>query len=440
MKHVVALTTLALAAFGVGTAHASVFDVYGFSPRAQAMGNAQVAEADDFTGTFYNPALLTRRKRVSVGAGYLTTFSHLEINRAYRDDFQREVPNELPDGFSGIELGALFPLGGLFGNRVALGVGVYLPLLRLLAANSVDAQIPQFYRYEALPDKFVVLASVAFEPVDWLSIGAGVQVLASLDGEIDLGIELANRRLVRRQILVEIFPTVAPVVGVAAQPFTDVRLGFSYRGAIQLDYALPGAIAIDDLLNLALELRGTVLFTPDIYNFGAAWTQEAAGLTVSGEASWARWSQAPDPSPHVALDLSGTLLDGLGAGDRLDIGSGAPVDLAFHDVVELKVGVEQRPHPALALRAGYTWRPSPAPVPDRAFNYIDGDAHLLAAGFGITFADPLEMRKNPVTLDFVYQATLMRPVVVKKQSGDPVGDYTAQGTVHTLAVAFRHDL
>jgi len=43
-------------------------------------------------------------------------------------------------------------------------------------------------------------------------------------------------------------------------------------------------------------------------------------------------------------------------------------------------------------------------------------------------------------LDFVYQATLMRPVVVKKQSGDPVGDYTAQGTVHTLAVAFRHDL
>lgn len=435
IRSVIAVCIVALCA---SPADASVFDVYGFTPRARGLGNAQVAEADDFTATFYNPALLTRRKQVNVGAGYLATFPRLTIDRHYTADFQKEVANELPESFSGVHLGALFPLGGLFGNRVALGVGVYLPLLRLLAADSVDAQIPQFYRYEALPDKFVVLASVAFEPIDGLSIGGGVQVLASLDGEIDLGVELSNRRLVRRELLVEIFPTAAPVLGIAVHPLDDLRIGLSYRGSIQLDYALPGVIDIDELLSLDLTLEGTVLYTPDVYNLGAAWTWRETVFT--GEISYARWSQAPDPSPKVALDVDGTLVDGLGAGERIDIGSGAPVDLDFSDVLEIKGGIEHRPHPAWAVRAGYTWRPTPAPTPDRAFNYIDGDAHLVAAGFGFTFADPLEVRQNPLTLDFVYQATIMAAVDVKKQTGDPVGDYTADGVVHSIGIAFRHDL
>ena len=144
----------------------------------------------------------------------------------------------------------------------------------------------------------------------------------------------------------------------------------------------------------------------------------------------------------MALDLSGDLLAGLGADERLDIGSGAPVDLAFRDVVELKAGVEHHLHPQVAVRAGYTWRPSPAPVPTAAFNYIDNDAHLLAGGFGVTFADPLEVRQNPVTLDFVYQATIMSDLRVRKTAGadDRVGDYRAGGVVHGIGLAFRHDL
>ncbi|MEZ4466558.1 MAG: outer membrane protein transport protein [bacterium] len=433
---------LLAAALVAGPAHGSVFDVYGFTPRARALGNALTADADDYTGTFYNPAMLTRRKRVNVGAGLVATFPRLQIDRRYQADFQREIENELPDDFTGISFGALFPLGGRFGNRVAIGFGLYLPLLRLLRADSVDPQVPQFYRYEALPDKFVVLASVAFEPVDGFSVGAGVQVLASLDGQLDFGVEVGNRRVSRREILVEIFPTAAPVFGLAWTPAAGLRLGASFRGAIQLDYALPGHIDIDTLLQLDLALSGTVLYTPDIYNLGVAWDVPGAGVTLTADASFARWSRAPDPSPHVALDVGGEIVDGLGAGERLDIGSGAPVDLAFRDVLELKAGAEYLPHPRFALRAGYTWRPSPAPVPTTAFNYIDNDAHLLAAGFGVTFADPLEVRRNPVTLDFVYQATLMSEVAVHKAAGadDRVGDYTAGGVVHSIGLAFRHDL
>lgn len=424
----------------VGVAQASVYDLYGFTPRGRAMGNAQTADADDFTGAFYNPATLTRRKRIVVGAGLMHTRPSLTIDRRFTQEEQRAVPHVLPEPFSGLNVGALFPLGKKFGDRVAIGAGMYLPLLRLLRAAAVDAQVPQFYRYEQQPDKFVLLTSVAVSITDWLSLGLGVQVLASLDGQIDLGIELANRRVSRRTVLVDIIPSAAPVVGALITPARNLRIGLSWRGDIQLDYALPGDIRIDDLVRLDLDLRGTVLYTPSTLSGGVAW--DAGDWTVSADLAWLRWSVAPDPSPTVAIDLSGDLLDGLGLGERLDIGSGAPVNLAFEDVLEARLGAEYRPHKQFAARAGYMWRPSPAPVPVGPFNQIDPDAHVLSAGLGVTFKDPLEVRENPVTLDFVYQATLMQSQRVDQRAGDGdrVGDYTAGGAVHSFGLAFRHDL
>lgn len=423
------------------TAQASVYDLYGFTPRGRAMGNAQTADADDFTGTFYNPATLTRRKQVVVGAGLLHTRPGLTIDRQFQSDGQRDVPSTTPDSFTGLNLGALFPLGHKFGDRVAIGAAMYLPLLRLLRAASVDAQVPQFYRYEQQPDKFVFLASAAFEITDWLSIGAGVQALATLDGQIDLDIELANRRISKRALVVDISPTAAPIAGLLITPTKGLRIGLSWRDDIQLDYALPGNIRIDQLIDFDLTLQGTVLYTPQTWSAGVAW--DAPGnLTIAADVAWMRWSQAPDPSPTVAIDLGGDLLEGLGLEDRIDIASGAPVDLAFRDVIEARLGAEYLPVDGFAARVGYVYRPSPAPVPTGPFNQIDPDAHVLSAGVGFTFRDPLEVRQNPVTVDLVYQATVMQSQPVRQQAGDQdrVGDYTAGGAVHSIGLAFRHDL
>ena len=108
----------------------------------------------------------------------------------------------------------------------------------------------------------------------------------------------------------------------------------------------------------------------------------------------------------------------------------------------MRLGAEWLPHPRFATRLGYIYRPSPAPVPTGAFNQIDPNAHVISAGLGVTFRDPLEVRENPVTVDFVYQATLMQSQVVQQRAGDAdrVGDYSAGGTVHSFGLAFRHDL
>lgn len=435
------VAVLSLAALAAAPAQASVLDIYGYNPRGTAMGNAQAAVADDYTATFYNPAGLTRRKKVAVGAGFMATFPDLYIDRDFQTEEQTEVQSELPPSFSGFNLGAVFPLGGLVGNRVALGIGLYLPTLNVLRGEGIDPQIPQYYRYQNLPDKLVALASVAVEPFDWISVGGGIQVLAAIDGEVALDIEIANRRVERQSLDIEIAPTTAPVLGLLVRPFDGLSVGASYRGELQLDYAIPVDIAIDDLIDLRLDIGGTALYVPDYWNFGVAYDWRGADLLASAEVTWARWSRAPDPSPTFTADIDGTLAAGLGLEDRLDVGNGRPVDLKFRDVPVYKIGVEQRPHPKVRLRAGYTYRPTPAPVPEDVFNYIDNDAHMLAGGVGFSFADPLEVHRSPVSLDIVYQVTVMEEErVAQRAADDRVGDYDAGGIIHGLQISFRHDL
>ena len=422
-------------------AHASVLDIYGYNPRGTSMGNAHAAVADDYTATFYNPAGLTRRKKVAVGAGFMASIPDLHIDRDYATEAQREVPNEIPPGFSGFNLGAVFPLGGLIGDRVALGIGIYLPTLNILRGEGIDPQIPQYYRYQNLPDKVVVLASVAVQPVDWLSIGGGIQVLAAIDGLAELDIEIANRRVSRQSLRIDIEPTTAPVAGVLVQPNDWLSVGVSYRGELQLEYAIPVDIRIDELLDLRLDIGGTALYVPDYWNLGVAVDLADQDLLVAAELSWARWSRAPDPSPTFTADIDGPLAAGLGLDDRLDVGNGRPVDLAFSDVPIVKLGVEHRTHAQLRLRAGYAYRESPAPVPVEVFNYIDNDAHLLSGGVGVSFADPLEVHRSPISLDLVYQLTVMVERHVEQTAADDrVGDYDAGGVIHNVQLSFRHDL
>lgn len=422
-----------------GTAAASLLDIYGFNPRGTAMGNAQAAVADDYTATFYNPAAMTQRKQINVGAGFIATVPSLHIDR---DAHHSDVPNELPPSFAGVNLGALFPLGGLLENRLAIGLALYLPTLNLLRAEGIDAQVPQYYLFQNLPDKYDLLGAAAFEFGPWLSVGAGVQVLAGLDGAVDLHVDLTNRTVAQRAVNVEVSPVAAPTVGLFSRPIAPLRLGASWRGALSLDYRLPTRLVITELVDLNLDIGGTVLYSPHVFNVGAAWTFSAIDLVASAEVSHALWSRAPDPSPRFEIDIEGDLVRGIGLGDRLDVGNGADIELGFVDTTTVRLGLEQRPTESLAVRAGYAFRPTPAPVPTEAFNYIDGDAHLLSLGAGVSFRDPLEIRENQLHLDVAWQLTLLNEVRVEKTLGarDPVGDYSAGGRIHSISVSLRHDL
>lgn len=427
----------ALVVAWAGCARASVLELFGYDARALAMANAQTAGADDYTAAFYNPANLARRKRIVAGAGFFGALPRLSVDR---EVVGSDVEARLPEDFAGLTIGAVFPLGGGLDDRLAVGFGVYLPAGELAEGDIADGRTPQFYRYQNLPDKFVVVGAAGFEVTEWLWVGGGVQVLAALEGGLAFEVALADRVVRSQSIGVDVALVAAPVVGVTVAPVGGLLVGVSWRDAIALDYSLPSRFVIDDLVSLDLTLNGTVLYTPASWNVGVSYLFDGIGLRVSGEFSYVRWSLAPDPSIGLEIDLGGDVLAALGVEDRLDIGSGAAVDLGFVDTGVWRVAGELRVNEYVVARGGYAWRPSPAPVPTGAFNYIDGDAHVIGGGLGVTFFNPLEERGSPAHVDVGYQLTVMEAVDVVKGAGDAVGGYVAGGVVHAVSVSFRHEL
>jgi hypothetical protein len=55
----------------------------------------------------------------------------------------------------------------------------------------------------------------------------------------------------------------------------------------------------------------------------------------------------------------------------------------FDDVLDVRVGAEWTPLPALDLRGGYAYEPTPVPPQSRETNLFDADRHVIAIGAGL---------------------------------------------------------
>ncbi len=431
-------------------ARASVFDTYGFGARGAAMAGAQTAAAEDFSAVYYNPAALTVHKHPHVGTALTLVAPSCSLERDASglapSGLTRGTPSpaagpapatETPDPNLGITLGLLFPLGGKIQNKFALGIGLYLPTIQVTRVDALDAATPQWYRYEALPDKIVIVPGLAYEIVPMLSVGLGMQVLGSLNGAADVDLDLLSQRFTRKNLKVDVDTATGLTAGLLFRPTDTLRFGFSYRNALALDYHLRTDIRIQEVGHLVADISGTSLFTPTQYTWGAAWQPlgEAGGLTVAADVLWARWSQAPDPTAHFDVTLDGNELNQ----GSLEARSGR-VDLGAVDTVSPRLGVEYQPTADWALRAGYQLSPTPLPAQTGRTNYIDSTAHQLGLGAGYSFADPLEIHDSPLTIDLSAQWTHLQDRKMRKSSPtDPLGDYTAGGELLSFNLTLRHD-
>ncbi len=421
---------LALAA-GAGPAGASVFDTYGFGARGAAMANAQAAAAEDFSAVYYNPAALTVHKRPHVGT-VLTVVAPSVSVRRHATSAGPAV--ERPDPNAGITLGLLFPLGGKIENRFALALGAYLPTVEVTRVDARDERTPQFYRYEALPDKIVVAPALAFEAHRTVSFGLGLQVLGALDGGADVELDLLNQRFTRKTLSVDVDTATGLTAGLLVRPNERLRLAFAWRDALALDYHLRTNIDIKDVGALDADISGTSLYTPAQYTGGLAWSP-IGDLTVAFDLVYARWSAAPDPTARFDVTLDGAPL-----GQGALAAESPPVALGASDTLSPRLGVEWRPRPVLALRTGYQLSPTPLPAQTERTNYIDSTAHQVGAGVGYAFADPLGIHASPLTIDLAAQWTHLADREHRKRDArDAMGDFAASGDLFVFSLTVRHD-
>ncbi len=431
------------------TAVASPLSILGGGARGIGMGEAQVAAADDPTATFYNPALLTRRLRVTFGAGFQLVKPNVTIveQAPFFDDENQPV---FPSDFVQWNLGVIFPLGGKVKNRIVLGLGASLPNGFLVRVKAIDSKSPSFVLYEFSVRKLTLAPCFALLLTDWLSVGAGLQILADFGGTgARVDVDLFARKVDHREALVDLVPRESLVAGVTLGPFEGLTVGASFRQELGLDFSLPAYIVLEDVGVLDLKLRGTTLWTPNEITVGTAYAVPGLGLTLAFDLTWSQWSRAPSPELLVELDSGGPVLDGLGLSDALDLCSDRVVESqdgktlcvpnspGFVDVVSPKFGVEYRVSEVVTLRGGAWLRPTPVPDQVGKTNYLDATTFHASLGASFTFADPLEIFSQPVTFDAATQAAFLKERIVDKGSdGQP--EYRFGGTLFQLAASLRY--
>ncbi len=439
---------------GVPTASASIYDIYGFGARGISLGGAMVTLADDFSATFYNPAAVTLPSDVRYGGSFIVAAPFFDVGLARPACTEGAVlcsarlgafgysrrEAHIPETFAGFSLGWVIPFDVGLG-RLSTGVSLYVPTINLIRAEALDPATPQFYLYQNLPDQLVILLSLGWAPLDWFSVGAGVQVLADVFGSAGFALDAGNGSFDSGDIEVEIVPKMAATAGVLFMPSEDLRIGLSYRQELGLSFALPAQVDVNGLLVIGLDTAGSVLYTPHQLLFGASYRVAPINLTLAAGLDWALWSRAPDPSPQVAVRVGGDVLETLGLDGTLDVGDDAPpIDLGFRDTVTSRLGVEWGPLEWLVVRAGYAFRPTPAPKATGTANYLDNDTHQIGFGARFTFMDPLAVHPKPISLDIGNMfSVLARRVVRKSDLRDPVGDLEHSGFAYTLSVTVTHE-
>jgi hypothetical protein len=429
------------------------------------MGGAMTAAASGGEAAFHNPAMLAGSVLAGAWGGLDATHYDLNITLArpvctdatvtcrgaFPGGYSSRAP-QLPRDASGVQLGWHYPLGGVFKERVVLGVGLALPNGHLIRISGPDPQTPHFPMYEGMPDRIAFLFAAGWRVTDQFWLGAGVQVLAGLDANIQLAMNPTNGNMDSASIRIGLQPKARLTAGATVHAPKDVWFAASYRQRLSLEYQIPTDVALGKPVDLAIQLRHETLFTPDSLHAGVAWRPLHGPVLLSGDLTWSLWSAMPDPSPQVALDIGGPAVNGMGLGTALDVGTNTPpIKLGYKDTLSPALGGEWNITENWRLRTGYQYRPTPAPRATGPFDYLDGDAHALGLGVGFAFgqhddetlAKLAERDDDPAGPPAKYHVDLGSQVLIlpnravyKQDPGDPVGNLEHGGAVWNVSLAF----
>ncbi|MDC3378903.1 outer membrane protein transport protein [Planctomycetota bacterium] len=419
-------------------AHADNFEEFGFGARAQGMGGAQTAVADDGSATYYNPGglVLSKDLKLTFGLSFADYQLKFDSQRGGALDDAAERISDLSAFTLGIS--ATIPID--IPDRLAIGIGLFLPTRGII---KIDAKAvtnePEFFRYGSRHDRIHILASLAVKVTDWLSFGAGASVLTDAAGGTTLSAGLATP--VDPSFKIGLEPDAGAVVGVRLAPTEWLAFGLTYRSEVSLELEFD-AVANLQGINVPLNLQSISFFSPHQIQFGAAFYASEA-LLLTFDFSWVNWSAYDDPFLRVETGVPTAT---------------AQQDFDLDDVVSPKLGVEFMAMDWLALRGGYWFRNSAVPDQDNELtNLADGSKHVLTLGVGMKFGQsppPAEtdgeaeesaeggeaqtfgqaVDRAKVDVDLFFQYHFHPEVSVTRPATDAIGSWDAGGSIVNFGI------
>ncbi|HEX8823432.1 MAG TPA: outer membrane protein transport protein [Archangium sp.] len=354
--------TLTLAILlAAGTSQAAGIAVDTQSGRATGMGSTGVASSQDASSLFYNAAGILGVNRMDAQLGGSLIAPSLSFTREGGTKQTQSPLSPPPYAYFAYKL---IP-------NLAVGVGVFTPF----GANSQwpddfvgrgIAKTSQVATYDINP-------TVGFAPLDWLRLGAGVQVVY---GTLDV-----TRAL-------DFSPFGVAQEGTATVSASD--WGFGYNVGIQAD-VVPMFLTLGAHYRseVNMELAGDARFenippplaaAPQLQNgpITADLTLPASvglglavmplkKLMVTLEANWVQWSSLQ----QILFEFENPQRN-------------QPSVKDWHSRVNVRLGGEYGVTEALAVRAGFVYDPTPSPEETLAPDLPDADRLKVSVGAGYT--------------------------------------------------------
>jgi long-chain fatty acid transport protein len=409
-----------------GTARADAPDTYGVGSRNAALGSSVSASAYDWTSAYYNPAGLAQHRRLQAGIGMQAAQERLQpfedVVLGYDQDgtpIRGEVGADYDDVY-GITAGISRPLS----KRLYFGAVIWSPLQRLVRIMTVDPYVPHYVFYVNRAQRITLNFALAYRITPWLRAGAGASALAGSHFDLDLNIpagEGSDENESRALIALDITPTLTPVAGLQLDAGESWSFGATYRGETELTTTVRQKTGSNTVITVGPSLRftsrvridgGFVIldhFTPQQVAAGGSWDAKSSRVAVSADVTWMDWSAYR--GPYVDPDFDDILIPPLGT---VGVNWRNPPDVQFRDTYVPRVGAELRVADRVAIRGGYSYEMSPAPLPDGSANILDANAHVASAGLGWRFGDPSGYVKKPVTLNVHARIRALQAVTAQK--------------------------
>lgn len=411
--------TIVLLLLLAAPAAADPLDTFGFGARSSGMAGATTADSTGAAAAHVNPAAvaLAPHPELTLGWGY----GRMALDIDGRDAQVLDA--------RGTDVGIAIPVrhGEIW---TAFGLALHLPDQFIARIQLVPATEPHFALLDNDVHRIVVEPVFAIRPTRWLAIGGGVSLLADAAGNgirFDVGVE-GGEKVGESALDVSLPTRITPLLGVLVKPHPRVRIGASYRGALDLslklailaDVDVAGVVSGDVLI----DVRALNYYTPRRVTGGVA-VDVTEELTLTADLSWLEWSAfdagVPDVRVLLTLGISPPLVDTMFPRQP------------FEDILVPRAGVEWTV-PAgrtdLAFRAGWALEPSPVPAQTGLTSFADNDRHVFAVGAGITFRAFQPILTRPISIDLGLQWHHLRDkLTIKDQEMFPGEAFSSGGDI-----------
>ncbi|MBM4391762.1 MAG: outer membrane protein transport protein [Deltaproteobacteria bacterium] len=464
-----------LLAFSLATA--SPVEFYGFGGRKMGRGGGGVALAEGAESIIVNPAALPGQKYPQLSIGFVgIESSFTAIPEVWwdtnRDGLVDENDDPLDvgadyDPVQGFMIGTTRPIGTQF----SFGLGLFLPLQRIIRLQTLEPQLPTYFLYENRAQRYELALALGYRPKWGVSVGGGMQMIprakydlsATLDltlsgadeGSDEVG-DIVGVGLDVHDMSLDLVPGFAPIIALhwdAGETF-PVLDGLEFGAAWRGDAGLPVDVTIDLQINARAEDIGDIEpivlplyfafglgvfdhYTPSQLNFGAAYTLVDT-LTLTTDVKRTAWDAlAPSIAEVTHMTVNGAGL----ALDDDNVTDGNPYALELRPTWSPRAGAELT-LPRFVLwerwgvteirfRGGVGYEPTPLVSQSADTALLDADRTIFAVGAGFEHDDPFRKPENQrrARLDGFFQYHVLdRGVLDRGVPEEPTAGYSRDGS------------